>query len=90
MIIELSYDADPGLRCPAEAAGVLSINSHRQRFREVVQSLLGFGNQTPHLAAGYGPFMIGSLSPNLPLTQGIAVALIVIQVTPAERKSASK
>ena len=53
--------------------------SRERSFRTILNPVVSFGDQAPHLATGYAPAVIESrLSPRLPLPQGIAVAFIVV------------
>ena len=68
------------LPSPIEPYRVLRVDRHRQRFGAVVRSLLRFGNQAPHLAAGDLEAVVPMrLSPSLTNSQDVAVALVVVR-----------
>ena len=50
---ELLLEADAGLTLPAETDVVLRVDGRRQILSTVVGALLGFGDERPHLTAGY-------------------------------------
>ncbi len=76
---ELLLNPHARLARPAKTNVVLSVDRHRQNFRTVVRALLRLCHQRPHLAASYGEAALRrSLSPDLPLPQRIAVALVVV------------
>ena len=72
-------EADAWLTLPAEADVVLSVDRHRQVLGAVVGALLGLGYERPHLSAGDLEAIVGcGLTPDLALTEGVAVALVVV------------
>ena len=76
---EVLHDAEAVLARPSEADGILRIDRQRNPFLAVVDALLIFGGQRPHLAAGEAPAAVElGLRPNLALAQNIAVALAVV------------
>ena len=79
VIVEVLGHAEPVLPRPAETNVVLGIDGHGQDFGAVVDALLSLGNQAPHLTPGETPSIAqGSLTPNLPLAEAVAVALVVV------------
>src|ERR1700728_4176718 len=78
-VVEVLGDAESVLPRPAEAGYVLRVDDLRQGFGTVIHAVRGFRQQTPLLAAGECPAAIeGRLRPDLALTKGVAVALVVV------------
>ncbi len=78
-IVEVLGQADAPLPRKTETDRIVRVNGHGHRFGSVVDPLLGFCGQGPHLAAREGPAIVeGSLPPSLPLAQGVAVGLVVV------------
>jgi hypothetical protein len=74
-------EADAWLTLPAEADVVLSVDCVAGRFsvRYIGTDLCWFGDERPHLSAGYSEASIGgSLTPDLALAKRVAVALVVV------------
>src|ERR1700722_13136096 len=86
-VAEVLHDAGAILTRRAEADRVLWIDRHRQSFASIIHAVFGFRHQAPHLAAGEAKAVVERrLSPDLPLTQRVAVALVVIRSRPTREE----
>ena len=79
-IADLLCGAESILASPDEAHGIVRIYRAGKDFGSVVQAGAGFRNERPHLTASEAPSVVQrSLSAKLPLTQHVAVGLIVVR-----------
>src|SRR5215469_4101631 len=79
-VVEVLGDAEAVLPRPSKPDVICRVDRHRRGLGTVVQALLGFRGQAPHLAAGDGPAARKSrLTPDLALAHAVAVALTTVR-----------
>ncbi len=67
------------LTLPAETDVVLRVDGSGQVLGAIIGALLGFGDERPHLTAGYSEPAVGSgLREDLALAKNVAVALVLV------------
>src|SRR5260370_24732030 len=79
LVVEVLGQAKSRRRGEGETRSIVRVNGHGSCFRAVVDPVLGFGKEGPHLAAGDGPAVVESgLGISLPLAQRVAIGLIIV------------